>query len=171
MVAAQKYRLGKINVLVIDDDKAISNLVKNVLRNLGFDNVHLVHTGADGLEAIRQNPFDLIITDWEMEPMSGVMLTQKIRKLDAPKCFLPIIMLTGHSERQEIEAARDAGITEYLIKPFTAKTICSRIIMVIDGPRSFIVSKKYKGPSRRRRNIEPPGGMERRRAKKAKAKK
>ena len=163
--ARHKIRLGKINVLVIDDDKAISNLVRNVLKNLGFGNIILVHSGEEGLQVIQNNAIDLIITDWEMEPMSGVELTRKIRNLEAPKCFLPIIMLTGHSEKQEIEVARDCGITEYLIKPFTAKTLCSRIVMVIESPRSFILCRQYRGPSRRRRSQPPPDGTEKRKRK------
>ena len=167
---SQKIRLSKINVLVVDDDKAISNLIVNVLRNLGFGNVQVAHSGEEGLRALRNNSFDLILTDWEMEPMSGIELTYKSRKMDAPKCFLPIVMLTGHSEKKEIEIARDSGITEYLIKPFTAKTLCSRIIMVIESPRSFIVSKNYKGPSRRRRDVPPPEGVDRRKKKPTKKK-
>lgn len=157
-----KIRLGKVSVLVVDDDKAISNLVKNVLKNLGFGNVIVVHDGAEGLRILETNAIDLVITDWEMEPMTGVEMTQKIRKIDSNKRFLPVIMLTGHGEKQEIEMARDCGITEYLIKPFTAKTLCSRIMMVIESPRSFILSNAYKGPSRRRRNQMPPDGVNKR---------
>lgn len=167
--SAMRARLNKVTILVIDDDKAISKLIRTVLQNLGFGNVITVHNAEEGLIALEKNSIDLIISDWEMEPITGVELTHRIRTMDSPKRFTPIIMLTGHSERYEIEEARDAGITEYLIKPFTAKTLCSRIIMVIDSPRSFILSKKYTGPSRRRRNTEPPQGKERRKpSKKAK---
>lgn len=161
--ARNKIRLSKVSVLVVDDDKAISNLIKNVLKNLGFGNVFVVHNGHEGLKVLENNSIDLVITDWEMEPMSGVELTQHIRKLDSGKRFMPIIMLTGHSEKAEIEMARDCGITEYLIKPFTAKTLCSRIMMVVEAPRSFILSKEYKGPSRRRRSQTPPEGERRKR--------
>lgn len=160
--ARNKLRLSKINVLVVDDDKAISNLIKNVLNNLGFGMVIVVHNAPEGLDVLDKNPIDLVIADWEMTPMNGIEMTQKIRKLDSNKRFTPVIMLTGHGEKQEIELARDCGITEYLIKPFTAKSLCSRIMMVIDAPRSFVVSKGYKGPSRRRRSQEPPEGQERR---------
>lgn len=164
--ARNKIRLSKVNVLVIDDDKAIANLVRNVLKNLGFGNVIVVHNALEGLQILEKNAIDLVITDWEMEPMTGVEMTQRIRKFDSPKCFMPVIMLTGHGERAEIELARDCGITEYLIKPFTAKTLCSRIMMVIESPRSFIASKAYKGPSRRRRDQAPPSGMDRRKPRK-----
>lgn len=160
--AHNKIRLSKVSVLVVDDDKAIANLIKNVLKNLGFGNVVVVHNASDGLQVLHNTAIDLVITDWEMEPMSGVELTQAVRKFDAPKCFLPVIMLTGHGEKAEIEKARDSGITEYLIKPFTAKALCTRIMMVVDAPRSFILCKQYKGPSRRRRGDSAPDGKDRR---------
>lgn len=160
--ARNKLRLSKINVLVVDDDKAISNLVRNVLKNLGFGSIIVVHNGVEGLQALESNPIDLVIVDWEMAPMTGVEMTKKIRKLDSNKRFVPIIMLTGHGERHEIELARDCGITEYLIKPFSAKTLCSRLTTVADAPRSFIASRQYAGPSRRRRTLTPPGGQDRR---------
>lgn len=160
--ARNKLRLGKISVLVVDDDKSISNLVRNVLKNLGFGNIIVVHNAVEGLQVLEKNSIDLIIADWEMQPMSGVEMTRKIRNMDSNKRFVPIIMLTGHGERHEIELARDCGITEYLIKPFSAKTLCSRLTTVVDAPRSFIVSREYAGPNRRRRSLTPPGGQERR---------
>lgn len=157
-----KSRLSNVNILVIDDDRAIANLIKNVLKNLGFGGVHAVYDAEDGLEVVERNAIDLIITDWEMEPMNGIEFTQKVRALNSIKRFTPIIMLTGHGEKKEIEKARDCGITEYLIKPFTAKSLCSRISTVVELPRSFIVSQEYKGPSRRRKTGDAPEGAERR---------
>lgn len=160
--ARSKLRLAKVSVLVVDDDKAISNLIKNVLQNLGFGTVVVVHNAIEALDILEKTPVDLVISDWEMPQMNGVEMTRRIRAMDSNTRFTPIIMLTGHGEKQEIEMARDCGITEYIIKPFTAKSLCSRLTMVIDSPRSFIFSKGYKGPSRRRRNLPPPEGQERR---------
>lgn len=156
-----KLRLSKVNILVIDDDKAIANLIRNVLKNLGFGGLFVAHDADEGLKVIEKSPVDLIITDWEMEPVNGIELTKRVRSMDSIKRFTPIIMLTGHGEKHEIETARDCGITEYLIKPFTAKSLCSRISTVVEMPRSFVVSKVYKGPSRRRR-VEGFNGEERR---------
>ncbi|MBM3618718.1 MAG: response regulator [Alphaproteobacteria bacterium] len=156
-----KLRLNKVNILVIDDDKAIANLIRNVLKNLGFGGIFVAHDAEEGIKIVEKSPIDLIITDWEMEPINGIELTKRVRALDNIKRFTPIIMLTGHGEKSEIEMARDCGITEYLIKPFTAKSLCSRISTVVEMPRSFVVSKAYKGPSRRRR-VENFGGEERR---------
>lgn len=160
-----KLRLGKVTILVVDDDKAIANLIRNVLKNLGFGGVLVAHSAEEGLKLVEKSPVDLIITDWEMEPMNGIDMTKKIRLMDSTRRFVPIIMLTGHGEKQEIEEARDCGITEYLIKPFTAKSLCSRISTVVEMPRSFVVGREYKGPSRRRRATDPASGTERRKRK------
>lgn len=162
-----KLRLSKVSVLVVDDDRAISNLLRDVLKSLGFGTVIVAHDAEEGLRIIDESAIDLVLADWEMEPMSGVEMTQRIRALDSSKRFLPVIMLTGHGEKKEIELARDCGITEYLIKPFTAKSLCSRLTTVIEAPRSFIFSQQYNGPSRRRRKDTPPDGTERRRRKPA----
>lgn len=158
----QKIRLGKISVLVVDDDAAISKLLQDVLKHLGFGTVQTASNAKDGLDIIRRSHVDFLITDWEMEPISGVKFAQEVRRLDPPNRFLPIIMLTGHGEKHEIELARDAGITEFLIKPFSAKTLCHRITTIVENPRSFILAPSYRGPSRRRRSDAPPGGAERR---------
>jgi DNA-binding response OmpR family regulator len=99
-----------------------------------------------------------------MPGMSGIELVKHIRNL--PLCkntFVSIIMLTGNAETSNIKEARDVGITEYLIKPFTAKDLCVRILEIIENPREFVISEKYKGPSRRRRDSEKPEGIVERR--------
>lgn len=160
-----RLRLARVSVLVVDDDRAISNLVRDVLKHLGFGSVVVVHDAEEALQIVENSPIDLIIADWEMTPLSGIEMTRRIRAMDSDKRFTPIIMLTGHGEKHEIELARDCGITEYLIKPFTAKSLCSRLTTVIEAPRSFIFSRQYSGPSRRRREIVPPDGKERRKRK------
>ncbi|MCP5361926.1 MAG: response regulator [Hyphomicrobiales bacterium] len=114
-------------------------------------------------EALGHEKYDLLITDWEMPEMTGLELVQYIRS--HPKAlnfFVPIIMLTGRAERENIERARDAGITEFLAKPFTIEDLRKRIISVVETPRPFVLSRSYNGPCRRRHNKPPPGGIERR---------
>lgn len=163
--ALDKIRLSKISILVVDDDKVISKLVQNVLKNLGFGTVLIAHSAPDGLHILENNPIDLVITDWEMEPMTGLEFTKTIRRLDSPKRYMPIIMLTGHSEQSQIDKARDCGVTEYLSKPFTAKSLCSQIMATIESPRSFVLSREYSGPSRRRIEKKPEPTDRRRRRK------
>jgi len=107
---------------------------------------------------------DMIITDWRMSPMDGINFIKYLRTHeDSPNRFIPIIMLTGNVEREHVETARDVGINEFVIKPFSAKTLCDRITLLIDNPRSFIMTGQFIGPDRRRHNaLIPPGGIEKR---------
>src|SRR5690606_3649140 len=83
---------------------------------------------------------------------------------DSPNRYVPIVMLTGHTDREEVEAARDMGITEFASKPFTAKPLTDRIMRIIENPRSFIITNRYTGPDRRRRDLPPPAAGDRRSA-------
>lgn len=160
-----KSRLSKVHVLVIDDDVVMASLVKELLKKLGFAIITVVHSAVEGIRYLRIHQVDLIITDWEMDDLSGIDLTRIVRDMEYPQSMIPIIMLTGHGEKKDIEVARDNGVTEYLIKPFTAKNLCNRIMTVIDKPRSFILCRNYKGPSRRRRMQDPLESTERRKRK------
>jgi len=95
------------------------------------------HNGTDLVKHIRRSPHDHLI-------------------------YLPIIMMTGHTDRENIETARDAGITEFLAKPFTAKGLHTRLVNLIEQPRPFVRTSTFFGPDRRRRNTEPPENGERR---------
>lgn len=162
-------RLGGIPVLIADSDTPIATLVRDVLKSVGFSNVRIAKDGREALDILVNQSVDLLITDWRMENMDGVSLMRFLRSDPAsPNRFLPIIMLTGKAERRDVEEARDAGVTEYMVKPFTAKALFERIVQVIENPRSFILAKGYKGPDRRRRALETP--PEERRKLKPKAK-
>lgn len=155
--------LSKVSVLIADDDPRIALIVRKVLESLGFTNIHLARNGEQALKLIRSEKVDMIITDWQMEPMDGISLVKYLRTVDdSPNRFIPIIMLTGNVERSHVETARDVGVTEFVVKPFSAKTLCDRIIMLIENPRSFIMSKRFVGPDRRRRHTIPPDGTEKR---------
>jgi DNA-binding response OmpR family regulator len=140
--------------------------VRDVLESLGFKHIHIVNDGSVALKYLKAEKVDMIITDWKMEPMDGINLVKYMRMSDdSPNRFIPIIMLTGKAEREDVEIARDVGVTEFVVKPFSAKTLCSRISLVIDNPRSFIMSKIFTGPDRRRRILPPPDGAEKRKRK------
>jgi two-component system, chemotaxis family, chemotaxis protein CheY len=156
------YNLSKLRVLLVDDSKNMRMLVKTVLNALG---VQVIRESADGqhaLEELKSGTIDVAIVDWVMEPMDGLEFVRQVRtNEDSPNPFLPIIMMTGHTERSRIFAARDAGVTEFLAKPVTAKTLLMRMTNIIENPRPFVRAKGYFGPDRRRRS-EDYGGPERR---------
>lgn len=155
--------LRHVDVMIADPDDKIRALVKDVLHNAGFRNFVLVGNGHDALEKMRSQNIDLLITDWRMQPVDGIELIDYVRtRPDSPNPYLPIIMLTGKAERRDVATARDIGVTEFLVKPFTAKALFERLVMVIENPRSFILSDDYHGPDRRRRTDIPPSGEDRR---------
>lgn len=160
-------QLKDVHVLVVDDDRRIAKLLRSVLGGLGFQHIHVEHSAEEALAFLSQNEVDMVICDWIMEGMDGVTMIETLRKdLANPNQLVPVIMLSGNSERPQVEAARDGGVTEYVMKPFTAKSLCSRIISVIDHPRSFVISPGFTGHSRRRKNLPPGEGVERRKPRK-----
>lgn len=155
--------LSQIGVLVADEDRRIATIVRNVLESLGFSIIHLASNGEHAMQLLKTEKIDMIITDWQMSPMDGITLAKYLRTMeDSPNRFIPIIMLTGNADRVHVETARDVGVTEFVVKPFSAKTLCDRIQMLIENPRSFILSKTFTGPDRRRRSSAPPDGTEKR---------
>ncbi len=155
--------LKRIDILIADPDARIRSLVCDVLESCGFSNIMQTSNGEEALEKLQSKNVDLLITDWRMAPVNGIQLIDYLRThKDSPSPYLPIIMLTGRAEHKDVSAARDIGVTEFLVKPFTAKALYERLIMVIENPRSFIISNEYLGPDRRRRTDIPPAGIERR---------
>lgn len=157
--------LANIKVLIADDDRRIALIVRQVLESLGFKEIQTARDGEAALGILAGGSVDMLITDWQMTPMDGISLVKFLRTSeDSPNRFIPIIMLTGNAEREHVEMARDVGVTEFVVKPFSAKTLCDRIVLLIDNPRSFIMSKKFVGPDRRRRNTSPGDGIEKRKS-------
>jgi two-component system, chemotaxis family, chemotaxis protein CheY len=161
-----RNRFANTRVLVADRDLRIADLVRKVLYNFGFRHVNMVDSGEEALHALNTNSYELLITEWNMYPTDGIALVKAIRRAKEAKRLrrdIPIIMLTGKAERDDVREARDAGITEFLVKPFSAKTLSDRIVKVIDYPRVFVEASVYAGPCRRRRQPNAPEGKERRR--------
>ncbi len=159
-------RLGKVKVLVVDRDARTASLVTSVLRAFGFTLIEVATDANEVIAAMKKKPYDLIITEWHLANDSGIQLVWALRSSEESHRLLrrdvPIIMLTAQSDMPAIKAARDAGITEFLAKPFSAKALAARLVQVIDNPRNFIDAPGYTGPCRRRRGDPPPGEDERR---------
>ena len=144
--------LSALRVLLVDDNQHMRSIVAAVLAGVGVQQVRECWDGAEALEALRQWPADVAIIDFQMQPIDGVELTRLVRNAgDSPNPFLPIIMLTGHAERIRVEEARDAGVTEFVVKPVTARAVLDRLNAVISKPRPFVRTADYFGPDRRRR--------------------
>ena len=145
--------LESLRVLLADDNQHMRAIVTTVLTGVGVKQVREVRDGAEGLDDLREWPADLAIVDFQMFPLDGVEFTRMVRQApDSRNPYLPIIMMTGHSERYRVMEARDAGVTEFVAKPLTAKSVLERIHAVIYRPRPFVRTADYFGPDRRRRD-------------------
>jgi two-component system, chemotaxis family, chemotaxis protein CheY len=159
---------GRLRFLLIEDNPHMRRIVRALLYGFGAREVYEAEDGAAGIEAFTQNVPDIVITDWVMPIFDGLELTKMIRQPDAnANPFVPIIMLTGHSEKRRVMAARDAGVTEFLAKPISSKALYQRILNVVANPRPFIRTETYFGPDRRRNTNANYIGPERRKGGKA----
>ena len=158
----------RLHFLVVDDNAYMRRILRALLHGFGAREVYEAEDGAGGLEAFTYHMPDIVLTDWVMPIFDGLELAQMIRQPGAnANPYVPIIMLTGHSEKKRVVSARDAGITEFLAKPISAKALYERILNVVANPRPFVKTKTYFGPDRRR-NVNPNYiGPERRKGAKA----
>lgn len=143
---------ASLRFLLVDDNHHMRAIVGAILKGVGVRHLREAMDGAEALQLLREGPVDIAIVDFKMNPLDGVQFTQLVRNSpDSVDPFLPIIMLTGFAERHRIFEARDAGVTEIVVKPVTARSLLDRINTVIFKPRPFIRSGDYFGPCRRRR--------------------
>jgi CheY-like chemotaxis protein len=143
-------------------------ILRTLLHGFGARDVYEADNGATGLEAFTHFVPDIVISDWAMPIFDGLELTQMIRQPGAnSNPYVPIIMMTGHSEKKRVTLARDAGVTEFLAKPISAKALYQRILNIVANPRPFIKTKTYFGPDRRRSVNANYSGPERRKGGKA----
>jgi len=144
--------------MIVDDQEFITTLLRQMVKVLGCIDIHVFSNGEDAWTYFKDTPVDIVITDWQMLPMSGLKLTQLIRKSpDSPNPFVPIIMVTAYREREHVFKARDTGVTEYVVKPVSPKGLFSRIEAVIERPRRFVRVGDFFGPDRRRHSKEFDG--------------
>ncbi|MBP5855490.1 response regulator [Marivibrio halodurans] len=159
------YDISGLSILLIDDDMLMKRLIKDVLFGFGVRNIHHAANGHEALHTLQASGWeiDIVIADLLMEPMDGLEFTRLVRRGDCGiDPFQPIIMLTGHSETDHVAAARDAGVTEFLAKPVTARAVYDRIVAIIERPRPFVRARGFIGPDRRRRKGAGYDGRERR---------
>lgn len=159
------YDLTRLNILIIDDNRHMRTLVRSILMALGIRNITEAEEGASAIKVMKTIDADIVICDWQMKPMDGIQFTKMIRKSEnSPDIYVPIIMLTGHTEMTRVVIARDAGVNEFLAKPVSAKNIYQRIKMILESPRQYIRTDDYFGPDRRRRADPSYNGEERRKS-------
>ena len=152
-----------LRVLLADDNTHMRSIVSAVLKSIGIKHIREAKNGAEALTALREWPADVAMVDFRMEPVNGVEFTKLVRTAkDSANIYLPIIMLTGYADRARVLEARDAGVTELIVKPVTAQAVIARLNAVIFHPRPFVRTDAYFGPCRRRKSSAAYTGPERR---------
>lgn len=116
----------KMRILVVDDFSTMRRIITNVLKQIGFENIHEAEDGAKALDILQQEKIDFVITDWNMPQMSGLDLLKAIRA-DPERKDTPVLMVTAESLQENIVAAAQAGVNNYIIKPFDASTLSAKI--------------------------------------------
>ncbi len=117
-------------ILIVDDYKTMLRIIRNLLSQLNFGNVEEAGDGKTALEKMRSKPPELVISDWNMEPMTGLQLLREVRA-DAALKDTPFIMITAESKTENVVAAKEAGVSNYIVKPFNAETLKSKLVSVL----------------------------------------
>ena len=157
------YQFHRISVLIVEDNAPMMLVTKSLLQTFEVGHVIGAQNGEIGFKRFCEYNPDIIIADWMMKPMDGITFTRHIRNDPAsPNPYVPIILMTGFSEKRRVLEARDAGVTEFLVKPFNAQDLYRRLVQVIERPRQFVRAETFFGPDRRRkRNSEFSGPFRR----------
>jgi len=119
-----------MNVLVVDDYKTMVRIVRNLLEQLGFHNIDEATDGPTALGMIRSKDYGLVLSDWNMQPMTGFEMLQQVRAEDRTKT-LPFVMVTAEAKTENVVAAKQAGVNNYIIKPFTLAVLKQKLTAVL----------------------------------------
>ncbi len=158
-------KLENLRVMIVDDNIHMINIVKTLLRGFGLKAFYEATDAAEAFDIVKNEAMDLIIVDYQMDLLDGTDFVRLVRTAeDSPNPFIPIIMLTAHSERSRVISARDAGINEFCCKPVTAKGLYGKLISVINTSRPFVRTATYFGPDRRRHSDDAYKGPFRRKS-------
>ena len=120
----------KMPILIVDDYKTMLRIVRNLLKQVGFDNVDEANDGSEAFSKMQEKNYGLVISDWNMEPVTGLQLLKKVRG-DANMKDIPFIMLTAETKIDNIIAAKNAGVNNYIVKPFNVLTLRQKLRAVL----------------------------------------
>lgn len=140
--------IADINVLVIEDSEPMRALLRRMLFAAGFRHIREAASAESGWDALKA-PTDLMLLDWRMAEMDGIAFARKVRR-ESEHPYVPIVMLTAHTEASRVAAARDAGVTGFVKKPVSTRLLFARISSALTDARLFIDSADFVGPDRRR---------------------
>jgi two-component system chemotaxis response regulator CheY len=164
-VLRTKNGLHALKALIVDDNRHMRKLLGALLSAYGVKELYEAPDGQSRVKLLRTNKPDLVLTNYDMKPVNGIAFVKMVRNTCTPPlAWVPIILITAHTEIHRIEIARDAGITEVLCKPATPQNLYQRIVEIIERPRRFVKAPEFVGPDRRRRRDAGDSGGPKRRS-------
>lgn len=144
--------LDRMTVAIVDDNAAMRGILRTILNAMGAGRIYEAGDVRAAMDILQHEHVDLLICDWKMEPVDGITLVRWVRDpRKSPCATLPIIMLTCYAEVERVKTARDAGVTEFMVKPFSPESIYQHISAIFRKPRRFVDSDSFFGPDRRRK--------------------
>lgn len=147
---SERISFDRVHILVADRDEAMATLLQNILHKLGIVNVSCVQSGKAAVQMLHLQEMDILFTEWDLEHVDGISLVESLRQSEIPQLrMLPVVMLSARAAKQDAITARDCGVSEYLLKPYTAHSLFNSLQNIVDFPRDFIISREYTGPDRR----------------------
>jgi len=142
--------LSDLHLLIVDDSKQMRHVLRCLLRAGGIFKVSEAETAEAALDIMRARPVDLVLLDWKMAPIDGLSFARAVRwNAASPNPYVPILMLTAHTEASRVAAARDAGVTGFVKKPISARLLFDRISFALTDTRMFVRTEDFFGPDRR----------------------
>ena len=145
--------LQAMRIMLVDDNPHMRAILHSILDGLGVRQIMECADGATALNTLRAWPADIVIVDYQMAPVDGVQFTYLVRNApDSTDPYLPIIMATAYADKKRVYEARDAGVTEIIVKPITPRAVIDRLNYVIFKPRPFVRAEGYFGPCRCRKD-------------------
>ena len=158
-----KLNFQSVRTLVVDKDRFSGSLITQMLRGFGVENIELLDSAADAKTFMTENHVDLCLVEAGLPDMGGAELVHWVRHEQRESLrYVPVLMLTGYSQSQEVSAARDAGANMVVRKPLSPRLLFDRLSWIARTPRPFVETDDFAGPDRRFREAAPPGGEYRR---------
>lgn len=148
-------KLSALSVLLVDDIRAMRTILRTTLREFGIQQIVEATDGKAAIEILRKQSVDIIISDICMEPMDGIEFTRHLRRTDnGLNPYVPVLMVSGHSEVSRVKEALAAGVTAFLRKPVTPAALLKKLLEIVEAPAPLVQTKVYCGPDRRRSSIK-----------------
>lgn len=142
--------LDDLHMLLVDDNAKMRHLLRCLLRAGGVSRISEAGSVAEALNILGSTSIGLLLVDWKMQPIDGLAFTRMLRQgPDSPNAFVPILMLTAHTEASRVAAARDAGVTGFVKKPISARVLFERVNAALTDTRDFVRTADFFGPDRR----------------------